>query len=148
MTLPYLYKEPDMLPGLVQAYRRGLSRAGHDGARTEILGKFHVFISESLDKAVSEAGPYLSNYLTVHAAVDASRKEPGFLMVRDVETQLTRGFVIAGDPKRCIDTIHRWREQVGLTAMSGTFHFGGMPQELALRNIRAFAEKVMPAFRD
>jgi hypothetical protein len=32
--------------------------------------------------------------------------------------------------------------------MSGTFHFGGMPQEMALRNIRAFAEKVVPAFRD
>ena len=42
--------------------------------------------------------------------------------------------------------IHRWREQVGLTTLSGTFHFGGLPQELALKNIRLFAERVMPAF--
>jgi hypothetical protein len=34
-----------------------------------------------------------------------------------------------------------------LTAISGTFHFGGLPQELALKNIRLFAEKVMPKLR-
>jgi len=26
-------------------------------------------------------------------------------------------------------------------------HFGGMPQEMALKNIRLFAERVMPALR-
>jgi alkanesulfonate monooxygenase SsuD/methylene tetrahydromethanopterin reductase-like flavin-dependent oxidoreductase (luciferase family) len=62
-----------------------------------------------------------------------------------VREQLSGGFAIAGDPKRCIDTIQRWREEVGLTTISGTFHFGGMPQEMALKNIRLFAEKVMPA---
>jgi len=46
-----------------------------------------------------------------------------------------------------IDTIQKWREEVGLTAISGTFHFGGMPQEMALRNIRLFAERVMPEFK-
>jgi alkanesulfonate monooxygenase SsuD/methylene tetrahydromethanopterin reductase-like flavin-dependent oxidoreductase (luciferase family) len=60
---------------------------------------------------------------------------------------LTEGFVIAGDPQRCIDAIHKWREAVGLTAISGTFHFGGMPHEMALKNIRLFAEKVMPEFK-
>jgi hypothetical protein len=30
--------------------------------------------------------------------------------------------------QRCADTIQKWREEVGLTAISGTFHFGGMPQ--------------------
>jgi len=28
---------------------------------------------------------------------------------------------------------------------SGTFHFGGMPQEMALKSLRMFAERVMPA---
>jgi alkanesulfonate monooxygenase SsuD/methylene tetrahydromethanopterin reductase-like flavin-dependent oxidoreductase (luciferase family) len=70
----------------------------------------------------------------------------GKLALRDVSTQLSEGLAIAGDPQRCIDTIKRWRDEVGLTTLSGTFHFGGMPQELALKNIRLFAEKVMPAF--
>jgi alkanesulfonate monooxygenase SsuD/methylene tetrahydromethanopterin reductase-like flavin-dependent oxidoreductase (luciferase family) len=55
--------------------------------------------------------------------------------------------VIAGDPQRCVDTIQRWREEVGLTTLSGTFHFGGMPQEMALKNIRLFADRVMPEFK-
>ena len=55
--------------------------------------------------------------------------------------------MIAGDSERCVDTIQKWREEVGLTAISGTFHFGGMPQEMALRNIRLFAERVMPEFK-
>ena len=54
--------------------------------------------------------------------------------------------MIAGEPQRCIDIIRRWRDALGLTVVSGTFYFGGMPQEMALRNIRRFAEEVMPAF--
>jgi alkanesulfonate monooxygenase SsuD/methylene tetrahydromethanopterin reductase-like flavin-dependent oxidoreductase (luciferase family) len=58
---------------------------------------------------------------------------------------MERGFIIVGDPPRCIDTILRWREKTGLTTFSFTFHFGGMPQEVALKNIRLFADRVMPA---
>ena len=54
--------------------------------------------------------------------------------------------MIAGDPQRCIDIIRRWRDALGLTVVSGTFYFGGMPQEMALRNISRFAKEVMPAF--
>ena len=69
------------------------------------------------------------------------------MVVRDVKIQLAEGFVIAGDPERCVDTIKKWRESAGLTAISGTFHFGGMPQEMALKNIRLFADKVMPQLK-
>jgi hypothetical protein len=34
----------------------------------------------------------------------------------------------------------------GLTSVSGTFYFGGLPQEIVLWNIRRLAEEVMPAF--
>jgi hypothetical protein len=36
---------------------------------------------------------------------------------------------------------------VGLTVISGTFHFGGMPQDMAMKNIRLFADKVLPEFK-
>ena len=62
--------------------------------------------------------------------------------------QIARGNVIAGDPQRCIDIIRRWRDALGLTVVSGTFYFGGMPQDMALRNIRRFAAEVMPAFAE
>jgi len=147
MTLPYLYREPHILPGFVKSYRKGLANAGHDFTQTEVLGKFHIYVSSSLDKAMEEAAPYLANYTDVHRAADPERKERGLLVVRDAKTQLAEGFVIAGDPQRCADTIQKWREEVGLTTISGTFHFGGMPQEMALKNIRLFAERVIPEFK-
>ncbi len=147
MTLPYLYKTPELLPRLVKVYRAALAEAGHDPAQKQVLGKFHVYVSESLEQATREAAPYLENYFNVHAAHDPDRKVGGLLTIRDIPAQLAEGFAIAGDPARCIDTIHRWRDEVGLTTLSGTFHFGGMPQELALKNIRLFAERVMPKLR-
>jgi len=144
MTLPYLYKTDDILPRLVKIYRDSLVAAGRDPVSHEVLGKFHIYVSTSFDRAVEEATPYLENYLQVHAAHDPERTTPRQLKVRDAATQLSSGFAIAGDPERCIDTIQKWRDEVGLTTLSGTFHFGGMPQELALKNIRLFAEKVMP----
>jgi alkanesulfonate monooxygenase SsuD/methylene tetrahydromethanopterin reductase-like flavin-dependent oxidoreductase (luciferase family) len=147
MTLPYLYRDPQVLLGFVRAYRQGLAKAGHDFTATDVLGKFHIYVSRSLEKAVEEAAPYLENYLEVHRAADPERKEAGLLIQRDTKTQIAEGFVIAGDPERCADTIQRWRELVGLTTISGTFHFGGMPQEMAMNNIRLFAERVMPQLR-
>ena len=56
-----------------------------------------------------------------------------------------RGHAIVGDPSHCAELIQRWCELFGLTTFSGLFHFGGMPQEQALRSIRLFGERVMPA---
>jgi alkanesulfonate monooxygenase SsuD/methylene tetrahydromethanopterin reductase-like flavin-dependent oxidoreductase (luciferase family) len=147
MTLPYLYREAHMLPGFIKVYRSALAEAGHDPMGTDILGKFHIYVSSSLDKALTEAEPYLTGYYDVHRAADPSRKELGLMVQRDSRTQLEQGFVLAGDPERVGDTIRRWRDEVGLTTISGTFYFGGMPQELALKNIRLFADKVMPKFQ-
>ena len=63
----------------------------------------------------------------------------------DYAAYLARRAVIVGDPARCVEVIQYWRETLGLTTLSGTFHFGGMPQEMALRSLRLFAERVIPA---
>ncbi len=141
MTLPYMAPSPEEMRAHFQLYRKVLSQAGH--GRREILGKFHIYVADSMDRAVREAEPYLNNYHATHRAADPHRKLGS---PRDFAAQLERGFIIAGDPQRCIDSIHHWREEVGLTTLSGTFYFGGMPQEMALKNIRLFAEQVMPAF--
>jgi alkanesulfonate monooxygenase SsuD/methylene tetrahydromethanopterin reductase-like flavin-dependent oxidoreductase (luciferase family) len=145
MTLPYLYADLEVLRRLVKIYRESLAEAGHDPARHEVLGKFHIYVADSFERAAREATPYLEHYSDVHRAADPDRRH-GPKNPRDIAAQLAGGFVIAGDPRRCIDAIRRWREEAGLTTISGTFHFGGMPQEMALRNIRLFAERVMPAF--
>jgi alkanesulfonate monooxygenase SsuD/methylene tetrahydromethanopterin reductase-like flavin-dependent oxidoreductase (luciferase family) len=141
MTIPFVHPTMEALHDLVEIYRQAFREAGHDLATQQILGKFHIYVAESLEQGLREASPYMKNYSAIHAAVDPNRK----LTHRDIDVDMERGFIIVGDPQRCIETIRRWREEAGLTTFSFTFHFGGMPQETALKNIRLFAERVMPA---
>ena len=91
MTLPYLYREPEMLPGFIKTYRDNLAKAGHDAGKADILGKFHIYVANSLEDAIREAEPYLINYFDVHKAADPDRLEQGLLTQRDARTQLERG---------------------------------------------------------
>jgi len=143
MTVPFVHPTTDALHDLVKLYRDSLARAGHDFVRREVLGKFHIYVSDSFDRGMREAAPFMRNYSALHAAVDPDRK----LTDGDIGADMARGFIVVGDPERCSDTIQRWHEEGGITTFSGTFDFGGMPKEMALKNIRLFAERVMPALR-
>lgn len=144
MTLPYMYESP-VLKRCIEIYRDALVEAGHDPATREVLGKFHIYAAENNDAARKDATPYYDNYRRV-ADAHPGRRGPG-LSGRPFEEQMARGDIIAGSPSQCIEFIERWRDALGLTCISGTFHFGGMPHELALENIGLFAEQVIPAFR-
>jgi alkanesulfonate monooxygenase SsuD/methylene tetrahydromethanopterin reductase-like flavin-dependent oxidoreductase (luciferase family) len=144
MTVPFVHPSTDALRGLVKMYRDELARTGYHFIAREVLGKFHVYVSDSFERGMREAAPFMKNYSNIHAAVDPNRK----LTERDIGSDMARGLIIVGDSARCSDTIRRWHEEGGITTFSGTFHFGGMPQELALKNIRLFAERVMPALKD
>ncbi|HEY7068160.1 MAG TPA: LLM class flavin-dependent oxidoreductase [Chloroflexota bacterium] len=153
MTLPYMYDPAEIRQALAH-YREALVAAGHDPATREVLGKFHVYVAETNEAAQREAEPYLEHYEASAASVirrPSHQVPPSTRRTRDRDyftAQIAAGNIIAGDPDRCVDVIRHWRDSLGLTCLSGTFHFGGMPQELALRNVRLFAEQVMPAFRD
>jgi alkanesulfonate monooxygenase SsuD/methylene tetrahydromethanopterin reductase-like flavin-dependent oxidoreductase (luciferase family) len=135
--------EPEVLRNSIDHYREALVKAGHDPSTREVLGKFHIYVTGSEREAVAEAEPYLHNYWTVSGAQNPVRAAARQIQAED---QIARGNVIAGEPQRCIDLIRRWRDALGRTIVSGAFYFGGMPQEMALRNIRLFAAEVMPAF--
>jgi natural product biosynthesis luciferase-like monooxygenase protein len=147
MTLPYMY-EPDVLHHWLGIYRDALVEAGHDPAAREVLGKFHIYVADSLEQARDEAIPYLRRYRDIANARNNTRSDKALPndYADEFDDQVRRGNLIAGDPQGCIDIINRWRDTLGLTTISGTFHFGGMPHDLALKNIRLFAEQVMPAF--
>jgi len=147
MTLPCLYRQPRVLSGLVRIYRRALAGAGHDFAATDVLGRFHIYVSHGMRQALREAEPYLSNDLATPDRVNLGSKSRGNLKLKNLNDPVAQGFAIVGDPERCIDSIQRWREEAGLTAFSFAFHFGGMRDEMAMTSIRLFAERVMPQFK-
>jgi len=144
LTVPFVHPSTDALRDLVKMYRDELAGAGHDFVSREVLGKFHIYVSDSFERGMREAAPYMKNYSDLHRAVDPGRR----LTERDIGSDMARGVIIVGDPERCSDTIQRWHEEAGITTFSGTFHFGGMPQEMALKSIHRFAAEVMPALKD
>jgi len=143
LTLPYAYEPPVLLHWL-GIYKETLRAHGYDPSSREILGKFHVFVAESDAAARASAERYWLNYYDMlYARGSWSVHHPP--TPADYAEEVAHGRAIVGDPARCIDIIHGLREQFGLTALSGVFHYGGMPQDLALSNLRLFAERVMPA---
>ncbi len=153
MTLPYMY-EPAVLQHSIGVYREALAAAGYDPASREILGKFHIYVADSNEAAQREAASYYERYSAVAAArtprstVEVIPRQNQARARHDFAAEVATGNIIAGDPARCIEIIRYWQETASLTTISGTFYFGGMPQEMALANIRRFAETVMPAFRE
>jgi alkanesulfonate monooxygenase SsuD/methylene tetrahydromethanopterin reductase-like flavin-dependent oxidoreductase (luciferase family) len=51
---------------------------------------------------------------------------------------------IWGTPKQCVERILRVRERVGSDSFVGVFSYAGMPYDLAEKNLRLFAAKVLP----
>ena len=144
MTLPYTYDESVLLHWY-GVYRDSLREQGFDPSTREVLGKFHVHVGKSDAQARDAAEQFWLNYQACHYDRGSwTFQKPQ--TAADYRREVDRGHIIAGDPVRCIDLIERYRETFPLTAFSGQFHFGGMPQELALGSIRLFAERVIPAF--
>jgi natural product biosynthesis luciferase-like monooxygenase protein len=143
MTLPFTY-ERAVLRHWIGVYHDALRAHGHDPARREVLGKFHMYVAADDATARRDAEPYWLNYYRV-AHARGSWNVPHPPLPADYQDELAKRHLIVGDPARCADTLAYWRDTLGLTAVSGTFHFGGMPHEQALHSLRLFAERVMPA---
>ena len=57
------------------------------------------------------------------------------------------GMSIVGDPDYVIREIRAQTSELGVGVFVGLFQFGSLPHRLALKNIRLFGEKVLPALR-
>jgi alkanesulfonate monooxygenase SsuD/methylene tetrahydromethanopterin reductase-like flavin-dependent oxidoreductase (luciferase family) len=52
-----------------------------------------------------------------------------------------------GTPEQVIEKVQRIHRHVGNSGLLGTFSFGGMPYDVAERNLRLFAREVLPALK-
>jgi alkanesulfonate monooxygenase SsuD/methylene tetrahydromethanopterin reductase-like flavin-dependent oxidoreductase (luciferase family) len=143
MVLPTSYDRP-VLHQAIETYRDELRAAGHAPAQKHVLAKFHVYVGATAAAAERECAPYLETTLRMNDDRNPARVGRGVEYTLDAQRQ--KGYVIAGDAAHCIDQLRSWVEDLTVDTVSCTFHFGGMPQELALASIRRFAERVMPAF--
>jgi natural product biosynthesis luciferase-like monooxygenase protein len=142
MVLPYMMPPADLRERL-DIYFSSARQAGHDTTRLEVMAKFHVFVADSVDQASRIAGPAYDRYQQI-AAARTGRERPLWRVGSGWEQHRAENNVIGGSPEECIEQIRYWQQELGLTHIGGTFHFGGLEQSATLRSLELFAREVAP----
>src|SRR5262249_47360477 len=64
-----------------------------------------------------------------------------------VEELIRNARTLVGSPEDCIRNLEVLSDQLGLTHVIGTFHFGGMPRDVVRRGMELFIREVAPPLR-
>lgn len=138
MTLPWVLPDYELSRGLIAAYRESLQEAGHSVDEHEVLAMFPVHVAETDAEARAVAEPAWRNWRQM--AFGERGAEVLNRMSYDRMVGDTRA--IFGDPETCRRQVARLRDELGITRIACTFHFGGMPQQAVLASMRLFAAEV------
>lgn len=150
--------DPDDLRRLVERYRAGLAKHGHDPEAHDIYAQVRAYVADSDMQARTEAEPYVHRHLGIAQAGQGggqpdgrpSMPDPGAMTRASMpprltwEAQVERGAVIAGSPSMCIAAAQAVTKRIGLTYLALNFSFGGMPTDLRRRSMERFAQEVAP----
>jgi alkanesulfonate monooxygenase SsuD/methylene tetrahydromethanopterin reductase-like flavin-dependent oxidoreductase (luciferase family) len=123
----------------------------------------HVYVAETNAQAREEAEPHLDYFwhklLAYHRGAarllgqapppPPDKRSPEEVPLYEYDFDLTQrtGMTLVGDPDYVVDAIREQMLETGAGVLMGLFHFGSLPHELAVKNIRLFAEKVLPRLR-
>lgn len=148
---------PELMRGLIAAYREAWRGAGHAG-EGEVMLAFSMFVDPDGERARAIAKPLLEGYLA--ALVEATTEWDGAtsstaypdydrmaqnLKKQSLETQIASGSAWIGNPAEVRATIARVAEEYGrFEHASLQVNFNRMPREEALRSVELFAREVMP----
>ena len=157
---------------MVRYYASCLAKAGHAFTPAHIVTPASVYIADSRAQAEKEAGPYLlyffhtlfshGNLYNVAGQRDAGYvKEDGLAWLRpenrDAFLKALQGFrrmtaedlkanerLCWGSPAEVRDALIRLAESLGSNTLLVQFNQGAMPHEMFVRQIRRFAQDVLP----
>lgn len=154
MTSPFLLESTAKQRQYLDLYRETLARHGHDPARFQVLGNYHLYIVEREDE-LPHADQYLFNYLAFLASTAQMSKldrasyrqyAADGAMLKDVQ-QMRAERTIIGTPQQCIERIGELADACGLTGWMFHLNYGQVPATRVIDELHLFARDVMPAFR-
>lgn len=155
MVIPYAVS----LEGVKQTvalYHEALREAGHDPAKHQVHGCFHMYTEANEDACIAHVREPLLAY--VQYFIDAisgdrwSNAYPGYQGMVDKVRQL-KNFEVLYDRRSLIGTPARLRETIAMAADAGITELSfitvlpGLAQTKVLDSLRLFAAEVMPAWR-
>src|SRR4029453_15802473 len=124
----------------------------------------HVYVAETNERARAEAEPHIDYFwrkllryhrgpMPLRAAwaprgrAGIEKPEPLPLYELDFDLCQREGLTIIGDPDHVVREIQAQARELGVGVLVGLFQFGSLPHALAQKNIRLFADKVLPQLK-
>lgn len=148
----------------VERFRALAAQHGWTPTPEDCLFIRNVYVAETNQRARQEVEPHLNYFfgrlLSYHRGsmkIMGQSPPPRPTEVRsaedlpfyefDFELCQKEGITIIGDPDYVIREIKAQARELGAGVFMTLLHFGSMPHEMACKNIRLFAEKVLPELR-
>lgn len=145
-------------------YRDSAEEAGYVASADQLAWSNSIFVGETDAKAMAAARPHLE--ALVNALLKMSPEmllPPGYTniesmkrvraakvtgKIQSIEDMVNSGVVIIGSPNTVREKLAEYQDLAGFNTSLTKTQFGTMPHEMAMENIAAVAEEIIPHFRD
>ena len=155
-----MFLDPD--PECVDVHRewkRLWKEARHKGPMPHSFLTRSVYVAETDEQAMEEAAPYLplaywwgedrierTRFGTGTEKLPPYRQEIHLGLRSGIDYWMKNGLAHVGSPETVIQRLEKQQKLIGYDTFGARFRFGPIPDEMVMKSIRLFGEKVMPAF--
>jgi alkanesulfonate monooxygenase SsuD/methylene tetrahydromethanopterin reductase-like flavin-dependent oxidoreductase (luciferase family) len=141
-------------PELVEPYRAGLAAGGHDPASARIAGPANVLLSDDPERDWPRVAPHVEHQWTSykrHGAEGTGRpppppEDPDAWRARGLTQGATSGFFF-GTPEQAAAAIRAFAGPVPAESIFVWGTLGGLPEDLAARNVELVCTRLAPLLR-
>jgi len=147
----------ESLADYIRIYRESYEENRRPGSEPpEVILSVPFYLAPTDREACDRGDRHLAKYLQSWGEAAAawtkihSKDYPGYGGFMNALSRITPeksrkgGEVIIGAPERAIETIHRFREELGVDNFMWQLEIGSMPGEESKRSLRLFIDKVAP----
>jgi len=134
---------PAQFKSLVDFYKQEYLKAGHDASEMQIAIHSHTFVSE--DQNVVDG--YFHNYKSQMDRIGKSRGWAPYTKMQYEGGRAKDGALFVGNTEQVADKINYIKEIFGLTRFIGHMDVGAPENDVMMKSIELFGEKVAPKVR-
>jgi len=147
-----------------QMYRDEAEKAGYEASPDQLAWSNTIYVAETDAKALREAKPHLEALVnrlltmpiemlmppgyTNFESMERIRKVKITGQPQNFEDLVKAGVVIIGSPNTVREKLAEYQDLAGFNTSLTKTQFGTLPHEMAMANIEAIAQEVLPVFRN
>lgn len=131
---------------MTEIYKPELERLGKPIPK-DLPMRREVFVAEDRRTAIREAAPWLLPKYAMYSEWGQDKALPEGDDFQHEAEDLIKDRFILGSPEDCIAEIDRYREQLGVSEVIVRIQWPGMPNDLAMENLRRLGETLVPHYR-